>query len=102
MPQDSDKISAENRRLDSIKKGDKIMKKTQFDSLLVHALDGCQAAGRDGTHDMSREQLAAIWWTLLTVRMALNGDPLGIKCLQELGNGNVDLKGIEDFIQRYS
>ena len=78
------------------------MEKTQLDSLLVHALDGCQAVARDGGYEISQEQLAGMWWTLRLVRGVLNDHPVAIKCLQEFGNGNVDLHGMAEFIKKHS
>ena len=74
----------------------------QLDSLLVYAFDGCQAAGRDGEYTISKETLAGLWWTLYIVRGALQDHPVAIKCLQELGSGNVDLHGMTDFIEENS
>lgn len=73
------------------------MNETQLDSLLVHAFDGVQRAGRD-PHEVSDDLLAGIWWTLGIVRGALNDRPIAIKAMQELGNGNVDLKGMSEYI----
>ena len=73
------------------------MDKIHLDSLLVHAFDGCQRAATD-PRNISDDLLAGIWWTLGTTRAALNDKPIAIKALQELGRGNVDLKGMSDFI----
>jgi len=73
------------------------MNQTQLDSLLVHAFDGCQRAARD-QHEISDDLLCGIWWTLGIVRAALNDKTVGIKTLQELGNGNVDLNGMSEFL----
>ena len=76
------------------------MKKRQLDSLLVRAFDGCQTAGREGNYAISDDLLAGVWWTLFTVRRALDDHPVAIKALQELGNGNVDLNGMRNFIAK--
>ena len=75
------------------------MTKHRLDALLVHAFDGCQTAGREGEYTISKELLVGLWWTLHIVRGALQDNPVAIKCLQELGSGNVDLDGMAEFIK---
>ena len=78
------------------------MELLKLQSLITRAGDGCQAAGDRGEHDMSQQMLAGMWWTLNVVSSAMQDNPIAIKALQEIGHGNVDLKGMREYIRRDS